>query len=181
VGLISLLLYPTYAVQAYSYRLGYVTGEARELYQFLQQQPKDYLIATLSQEADFIPTFAKRAVLASQEYAIPYHLDYYQPIRQRVKDLIKAQYSQDLAEVKNFINQYKIDLWLIDNNAFQVEYLANNLWLQQFQPEVTGAIAILQQERELILSKLKERCNVFSNSDLKLLSTKCISNVKASN
>ncbi|MGL4882758.1 MAG: hypothetical protein ACRC8K_17125, partial [Waterburya sp.] len=45
--IIGALLYPTYAVQSYPYRLGYVTGEAVELYQFLQQQPKDVLIAIL--------------------------------------------------------------------------------------------------------------------------------------
>ncbi|AFZ35134.1 hypothetical protein Sta7437_1567 [Stanieria cyanosphaera PCC 7437] len=181
VGLISLLLYPTYAVQAYPYRLGYVEGKALELYQFLQQQPKDYLIATLSSEGDFIPTFAKKRVLVSQEYAIPYHLDYYQSIRQRVKDLIHAQYSQNLTEIQNFINQYQIDLWLIDQNAFQVEYLNNNFWLKQFQPELNNAISIVKQKQELVLARLGNECNIFPNSEFKVLSASCIANFIRSN
>lgn len=181
VGLISLLLYPTYAVQAYSYRLGYVEGKSVELYQFLQQQPQDYLIATLSLEADFIPTFAQRKVLVSQEYAIPYHLDYYQPIRQRVKDLIKAQYSQDLTEIQNFLTQYKIDLLLIERNSFQVEYFKNNLWLKQFQPEFNNAISIVKQEQGLVLAKLGNKCNIFPNSEFYILPASCIKDFIRSN
>jgi hypothetical protein len=181
VGLLSLLLYPTYAVQAYPYRLGYVEGKSVELYQFLQQQPKDFLIATLSSEADFIPTFAKRRVLVSQEYAIPYHLDYYQPIRQRVKDLIKAQYSKDLAEIQKFIDQYQIDLWLIDRNAFQADYLKNNTWLKQFQPEFNNAISIVQQKQELVLAKLGNECNIFPNSEFEILPASCIKDFIRSN
>ncbi|GAB4233539.1 MAG: hypothetical protein Kow0049_17040 [Stanieria sp.] len=181
VGLICLLLYPTYAVQAYPYRLGYVEGKAVELYQFLQQQPKNYLIATLSPEADFIPTFAKRRVLVSQEYAIPYHLDYYQPIRQRVKDLIKAQYSQDLSEIQSFLTQYKIDLLFIDRNGFQVDYLNNNLWLKQFNPEFQNAISIVQQKQELVLAKLGNECNIFPNSEFEILPASCIKDFIRSN
>ncbi|BAU66854.1 hypothetical protein STA3757_42600 [Stanieria sp. NIES-3757] len=181
VLLISLFLYPTYAVQAYPYRLGYVEGKEVKLYQFLQQQPKDSLITTLSSEADFVPTFAKRKVLVSQEYAIPYHLDYYQQIRQRVKDLIKAQYSQDLTEIQNFINQYQINFWLIDRNAFQVEYLNNNLWLKQFQPEFNNAISIVKQEQGLVLAKLGNECNIFPNSEFKILPASCIKDFIRSN
>ena len=54
--LLGLLLYPTYAVQAYPHRLGYVEPETTELYQFLQQQPKDSLIATLGEKQTlFLP------------------------------------------------------------------------------------------------------------------------------
>lgn len=174
--LIILLLYPTYAVQAYPYRLGYVEGKAVKLYRFLEQQPHNYLIATLSKEGDFIPSFAKRKVLVSQEYAIPYHLDYYLQIRQRVKDLIKAQYSTDLAEVKSFLDRYQIDLWLIDKNAWQVEYLNKNLWLKQFQPECARAIAMIKQKK-LVLASLGNKCDLFSGSDFKVLSASCLNKI----
>ncbi|MBE9047506.1 hypothetical protein IQ255_24405 [Pleurocapsales cyanobacterium LEGE 10410] len=167
------LLYPTYAVQSYPYRLGYVTGKATELYQFLQQQPKDSLIATLSSEADFIPSLAQRSVLVASEYSIPYHLDYYQPFSQRTKDLIQAQYSSSQAELERFIQQYQIDLWLIDQNAFTIPYLKDNLWLKQFQPEADRAIASIQQKQPLIVSKL-DRCSIFQTAELNLLDTKCI-------
>ena len=168
------LLYPTYAVQSYPYRLGYVTGKAPELYQFLQQQPKDILIATLSQEGDFIPSLAKRSVLVAEEYSIPYHWDYYQQIRQRSKDLIQAQYSSSQTDINRFIEKYQIDLWLVDKNAFNSQYLNSNSWLNQFQPETNQAITNLKQNNKLIIKNKSDRCSVFQTSETNLLNAKCL-------
>ncbi|MGL4882946.1 MAG: hypothetical protein ACRC8K_18095, partial [Waterburya sp.] len=174
--IIGALLYPTYAVQSYPYRLGYVTGEAVELYQFLQQQPKDVFIATLSSEGDFIPSFAQRSVLVAEEYSIPYHLDYYQPIRQRTQDLIKAQYSSNQDEVNQFIKQYGIDLWLLDKNAFTTQYLQNNSWLRQFQPETQQAIASLKSTQQPLVATKTKQCRIFQTAKLELLDTQCLLN-----
>ncbi|MCC0177978.1 hypothetical protein I4641_13420 [Waterburya agarophytonicola K14] len=176
--IITALLYPTYAVQSYPYRLGYVTGEVPELYQFLEQQPKDILIASLSKEADFIPSLAKRSVLVSEEYSIPYHWDYYQQIRQRAKDLIQAQYSSSQAEIEHFIKQYKIDLWLLDKDTFNSEYLSKNSWLNQFQPETKNAIAKLQDNNKFILNNKSDRCSVFQTAKLNLLDARCLISVQ---
>ncbi|MGV2828300.1 hypothetical protein [Myxosarcina sp. GI1(2024)] len=174
--IVSALLYPTYAVRAYPYRLGYVTGKSPQLYQFLQQQPKDILIASLSQEADFIPSLAERSVLTAAEYSIPYHLDYYQPLRQRTQDLIAAQYSNNLEVIQTFIDKYNLDMWLLDRDAFTVNYLENNNWLMQFQPQAKRAIAFLQQNSQPVLITKFEGCRMFENDNLILLSAKCIEN-----
>jgi hypothetical protein len=84
----------------------YIVGKAPTLYEFFKEQPKDILIASLSSEADNLPTFSKRAILVGWEYAVPYHVGYDRKIRQRATDLIRAQYTQNLAEVQNFIQQY---------------------------------------------------------------------------
>lgn len=171
---IAALLYPTYAVQSYPYRLGYVTGESPELYQFLQQQPKDILIASLSSEANFIPSLAQRSILLAEEYSIPYHWNYYQQIRQRAKDLIQAQYSNSPTEIKEFIDKYQINLWLIDNNAFTTQYLENNSWLNQFKPETNNAINNLEKRDRLVIQKIGDLCNIFQTSKLNLVDAKCL-------
>ena len=170
---LSIILYPTYAVQSYSYRLGYVTGKAPQLYQFLQQQPKDVVIASLSSEADFIPSLARRTVLVSAEYNIPYHLDYYAQMRQRAKDLIQAQYTSSQAVLNRFIRQYRVDLWLLDRQAFAVDYLTNNSWLNQFPLAVQSAIASLQDTQPVIMSQ-SDRCSIWQTTELKLLDAKCL-------
>jgi hypothetical protein len=172
--LIACLLYPTYAASQYPYRLGYVTGEATSLYQFLEQQPKDYLIASLSQEADMIPSLAKRSVLISAEYAIPYHRIYYQQIQERTKDLIRAQYSINHQEIKNFIDKYKINLWLLDANFLEEKYLANNSWSRQFEPEVIEARETLSRGKIPALVQSINQCTLFQEQDLIILSAKCI-------
>ena len=167
------LLYPTYAVQAYPQRLGYVTANSPELYQFLQQQPKDITIATLSSEADFIPSFAQRSVLTAREYSIPYHWDYYKQIRQRTRDLIRAQYSLNLQDVEQFSDRYRVDLWLLDRSAFTPEYLNRNDWLKQFSAEVQPAMINLQKQLPAIATKI-DRCRIFSTDKLDLLNSECL-------
>jgi hypothetical protein len=169
---IGILLYPTYAVQAYPQRLGYVTAKKPELYQFLQQQPKNIVIATLSELGDFIPSFAQRSVLTAREYSIPYHWDYYKQIRQRTQDLIQAQYSSNPADFKQFIQQYQVDLWLIDRTAFTGEYLQQNDWLNQFQPEIQQAIA--NSNRQSAISQKIDQCSIFQTSGINLLASKCL-------
>ncbi|NJK56534.1 MAG: hypothetical protein HC939_11310 [Pleurocapsa sp. SU_5_0] len=168
---ISALLYPTYAVQAYPHRLGYVTAKTPELYQFLRQQPKDIAIATLGESGDFIPSFAQRSVLTAREYSIPYHWDYYKQIRQRTQDLIQAQYSPNPADFRQFIQQYQIDLWLIDRPAFSAEYLQQNDWLNQFQPEIQQAIANLEHPA---IAKKIDQCSIFQTPNLNVLTSKCL-------
>ncbi len=172
--LVFLLLLPTYAVQSYPYRLGYITGEATELYQFLQEQPTDYLIASLSREADNIPSFTARSVLVAEEYAIPYHQGYYQQFRQRVQYLIAAQYSLAPQIIIDFVNKYGINLWLVDTNAFSVDYLQNNQWLQQFNSEITKAILNLKNNQKPIISELGNDCTIFQTEEHLVWETDCL-------
>lgn len=171
---IGALLYPTYAVQAYPQRLGYVTANNPKLYKFLRQQPKDSVIATLSELGDFIPSFAQRRVLTAREYSIPYHWDYYKKIRQRTQDLIQAQYSSSPADVKQLIQQYRVDLWLVDRNAFTIEYLQQNDWLKQFQPETREAIANLKHHQVSAIAQKIDQCSIFQTPEINLLASKCL-------
>jgi hypothetical protein len=168
------LLYPTYAVQAYPQRLGYVTANNPELYQFLRQQPKDTVIATLSELGDFIPSFAQRTVLTAREYSIPYHWDYYKQIRQRTQDLIQAQYSLNPGDLKQLIQQYQVGFWLVDSTAFTVEYLQQNNWLNQFQPATQQAIANLKNHQPLAIAQKIDQCSVFQTPEINLLTSKCL-------
>jgi len=145
------------------------------LYEFLKTQPKDILIASLSEEANNIPTFSQRSILVSREYALPFHLGYYRQIRQRAIDLIHAQYSQDLAAAQQLIQKYGVDFWLLERTAFTPEYLTNNPpWLRSFQPEFTEAITNLEQGRKPALVELVERCSVFELKSLVVLQADCI-------
>ena len=153
---------------------GYRIGQVAQLYQFFQQQPKDIVIASLSGEANNLPSFSQRSILVGSEYAIPFHVGYYRQLRQRVLEVISAQYSSDLIEVNNFIEQYQVDFWLLDKNAFTPEYVANYKWLQHYQPAATEAQQQLEQGSEPILASSVNRCNVFETETLVVLEAKCI-------
>jgi hypothetical protein len=174
----SLLVFftPVYVAKAnpqYLKAVGFLHGEAPLLYQFLSDRPKDSVIASLSEEADFIPSLAHRSVLVSEEYSIPYHQGYYQQIRQRTQDLITAQYSPDLREVRKFLQRYKVNLWLVDRRAFETSYLAKNKWIQQFERETKQAIENLTSDREPILKQMQSQCQIFEDKNLVLLDMSC--------
>ncbi|NER33765.1 MAG: hypothetical protein F6J93_06870 [Oscillatoria sp. SIO1A7] len=152
---------------------GYVVGDAPSLYKFLQQQPKDSLIASLSEEANNLPAFAGRSILVGREYAIPYHLGYYNEFRQRTIALIQAQYSPDLADARKQIEKYGIDLWLIDRGAFSGEYIAANRWLSQYRV-AAEAIASLSQGSQPALAAQVEPCSVFQSDRFLVLEADCI-------
>ncbi len=151
----------------------FVTSSTPELYKFLQTQPQNSLIASLAGETDNIPVFAQRSILVGKEYALPIHTKYYQQFRQRMLDLITAQYSLDINQVKAFINKYAVNLWVIERSAFQKEYLTDNRFLKQYQPANNQAIAHLQEGTPAI-SKIMPTCTVFEAKGLVVLNAECV-------
>jgi len=152
----------------------YVEGKRPALYEFLQQQPKDTLIASLSREADNLQMFAQRPVLFNRENGIPYHMGYYRQYQQRGLDLITAQYSPDLATLQAVNATYGIDLWLLEADSFTVDYFQRHEWLTQFQPAAAAAQAHLQAGQTPALAKLDPQCRVFAKDDMVVLAAPCI-------
>ncbi|MCU0547795.1 MAG: hypothetical protein MUC48_00475 [Leptolyngbya sp. Prado105] len=174
---IALVAYPQFS-QGFP-NTNFRVGQDTALYEFLQAQPKNSLIATLADEANNISTFSQRSVLFSREHALPFHLGYYRQIRQRILDTIQAQYSLDLTAAKQTIEKYQINFWLIEQTAFTPLYLTNASWLKSFEPEFTIALTHLQQEKTPALAKLTH-CAALNTPRFTLLDAKCISNTSNS-
>jgi hypothetical protein len=167
----ALLFYPGYTPEFP--RTNYVVGTQPDLYRFLQQRPSNTLIASLSVEASNLPSFAQRSVYVAREYAIPYHMGYYLPFQQRVKNLINAQYSPSLPRLKRFIRETGVDFWLLDRQAFTPEYLEES-WVRQYPVAKRLALRTLRQGRTPALAETINACRVFQNMDFILLDAVCI-------
>ena len=128
---IALLLYYPVFIKKFP-KTVYQRGKYPTVYQFFQQQPKDILIASPAAEINNLPTFTQRSILEGREYAIPYHLGYYNEFRQRVIDLTQAQYSDNLDDVKVLIQKYGVDLWPLESGIFSPEYIRTNSLLRQY-------------------------------------------------
>lgn len=174
VALLTALIfsYPTF-LEKFS-DTGYKTARTPALYEFLAQQPKDSLIASLSQEANNIPTFSRRSVLVGPEIDVPYHTGYSRQIHQRAVDLMRAQYSQDLIAVKYLIQKYGVDFLVLDQDAFTPEYIETDRWLQGIQPAAAEAVASLKQGTVPALSRLTESCSVFKTKGMVVLQAECV-------
>lgn len=156
----------------------YIVGQAPRVYEFFRQQPKDIIIASVSEEADNLPTFAQRAILVGWEYAVPYHVDYDRQIRERATALIRAQYTQSLAELQTFIEQYSVDFFLLDRTAFTPEYLTTNPWLKQWKAIAKDILVTLQQDTTLVLASSVQQCSVLETENLIVLKAECVAKGK---
>lgn len=155
-------------------RTDYIVGEVPPVYEFFASQPKDILIASVSEEVNNIPSFSQRSILIGGEgYPVPYHKGYYGEIRQRTIDLIKAHYSPNLQDVQSFIEKYGIDFWLVEEGAFTPEYLTRDDWMMQYQPTTNEAIATLQEGKTPALAILRDRCTVFKSDRFFILQASC--------
>ena len=64
-------------------RVNYIVGNAPNLYRFFAVRPPTIRIASIADEANNLPTFCRRTIIFGVETAVPFHPDYYLPLRQR--------------------------------------------------------------------------------------------------
>lgn len=152
----------------------YQVGQSPKIYQYFQQQPQDILIASLSEEIDNVPTFAKRSIFIGWEYAVPYHLGYNRQITQRSTDLISAQYSDNLTEVQNFLRLSGVDFLVLDRLAFTPEYMTTNPWFIQWTAIAKDMALKLKGGTRPALLNTVERCSVVESDKLIVLQAECV-------
>jgi hypothetical protein len=157
----------------------WIVGTEPTIYQFLAEQPKDTLIASLASEADNLPAFSGRSNLVGREFALAYHPAYYEQMKQRAIALIDAQYNPDLSVNQKVIDKYKIDFFLIERNAFEPDYLLQQEWLirSSFREKVFEANEGLKQGEIPALKKLGDRCSVVSTTKSILVDANCLKSI----
>lgn len=168
---VAVVLYPYFAKKFPT--VGYVEGKMPALYKFFEQQPKDILIASIATDTDHLPTFSQRSVLVAKEYAVPYQKGYYSRYRQRLNDLIRAQYTPDRAVLQKFISSYGVDFWMLDRNALTLQYVKDDGWLNQFD-SIPEARLSLEQGKIPALASAMTSCAVFQNEIVVVLDASCI-------
>ncbi|HXF39770.1 MAG TPA: hypothetical protein VN687_08670, partial [Blastocatellia bacterium] len=94
--------------------------------------------------------------------------------RQRAIDLINAQYSADLVELQDFVRKYQVDFVVVDQRAFDSDYLKRDRWFRLYEPVTSDAIKRLKAGSEPALAKLMTQCSSFSNEDVVVISAECI-------
>lgn len=153
----------------------YTRGQSPDLYAYLQQQPKDTLVASLTEETNNLPSFAQRSIFVGAEsYTLPYHLGYYAEVKQRTVDLINAQYSLEPSGVQAFLAKYPIDLWLLHENAFTPKWIQRSDWLKQYLHEASTPLRTIQAGRPAALQFASEACTVAEIDDFVVLEADCL-------
>jgi len=153
-----------------------IGNKDQEIYQYLSQQPKDILVASLAKKANNIPAFAQRSILIGGEFAMAYHPAYHNQIKQKTVDLLQAQYSSDITVLKSFIAKYQINYFILDKTAFYPEYFSQKKWLinSSWQNKTKKVIKQLKSKNTPVLTKFIKPCRIISTTDLILLDAACI-------
>jgi hypothetical protein len=152
----------------------YRVGTAPAVYEFFQQQPKDILIASLSEEIDNVPTFSKRSILIGWEYAVPYHVTFNHQMTQRATDLISAQYSDNVSQIKSFTDKYGVDFFVLDKEAFNPEYFTTNPWFVQWKKIAKETSLKVQGKTPPVLLNYLNKCSVLKTDNLIVVQAKCV-------
>ena len=148
----------------------YVRGDAPELYRFLEERRPGGLVATLSDQADLLPSLARRPVLTAREYMIPYATRYHRALADRTLAMIEAQYARDPGPMRRLIRAYGVTDILVDSDAFAPDYLRHAWWAQAF-PQASTAIDMASGPA---LRDRIERCRVFRTDRHIVLDAACV-------
>lgn len=162
----------------------WVVGGTPEIYAYLAKQPKDTLVASIAEEGNNIPAFSQRSTLVGREFSSAFYLNYYADVQERIVDLLSAQYTTEKVTLRNVIRKYNIDFFLIEDTAFEAEYLFNRNWLihSSFKSKVEDIIQQLQTEDRIsILSQSQDTCVNARSNQLSLINAHCIENLLLKN
>ncbi len=55
-----------------------------------------------------------------------------------------------------------------------IDYLKNNPWLRQFQPETSNAMDMISKKQKPILARLSNRCQIFTEQNLVEIEADCL-------
>jgi hypothetical protein len=171
----ALVLYPE-GVQGYPVRqTNYVQGQFPQLYEFLERQPPDRVVAGLTYEINNLPAFTHRSILVGgQGYALPYHQGYFAEVTRRSEALIQAQYSPSSADLRTFIQDFGVDFWLLEQEAFSPQFVQQDAWLRQYPPLDEKVFEALDLGIRPALMTAQETCKVLEESSLILVDARCI-------
>jgi hypothetical protein len=172
-GVLALALAAGLALYPAKYDAVIVGNRHPKVAAYLRTQPKDVLVAAAAVEADSIPTFAGRRVLTSREYALPYHLGYYNQMRQRTEDLIDAYYAESPRAVLDLIDRYGVDLIVVNRAAFNPTTL-ERAWTHEFEPYSSMILEKLGRSQRFILLDLARRCAVVDSGEVAVVPATCV-------
>jgi len=102
------------------------------LYSFVKELPGKPMIAIHPYQGSEIPITTGKSVFLSMELSHPWWTNYWIIIRQRTKDFFKAYYSYNPNEIISFINENKIDYWIISHKHFTPKYIKGRIYIRPF-------------------------------------------------
>jgi hypothetical protein len=171
-GAVSVLAAIGLAAYPAKYDGNFVIDDIPNVTAYLRTLPADTLIAGVPTDTDSVPALTGRPVLVNREYALAYHIGFYQVVRQRTLDLIDAYYSDSPARVAEFAAKYGVQIFLVDRRAFDPA-VAADAWAGSFEPYTSLVMDRLQRRGRFALLDSVRRCSVVTQRDVSVVPASC--------
>lgn len=155
------------------FNVKYRSPEPQELYDYIALQPRDVVIASDTRQADDIPLRTGRSVLFSHKHSIPYHPNYYEPMRDAIIAFLRALYAPDLKQMQHFVAGHRVSHLILHRAAFTPAYIRSIWWSRQFPDEAERAIRALDRGLPAV-ARQAGRCVRASYGELLVIGAQCL-------
>ncbi len=144
---------------------------AWKLYAFVEQLPKDVLLAGPPGEMDNIPLFARRKVFVSDEANQPLYDRYYREIRGRLLRTFDAYYARDLKVVEDFRNEAGVGYMLVRKEDFTHRFNRSRYYSEPYNAHIL-ALKKGHSAGEFIFANPPKRTIVYDDGYFQLVDLK---------
>jgi hypothetical protein len=131
-----------------------------EMLHFLQTLPKDSLVAGHPNVMDNVPLVARRKVVANTELALPYYTGYYNWIKPRLADSLRAYYAADEKQLRAFLDGYGVNALVVRRSHFDKAFLDGVITYEPFNTEIKKRLG---KNPEFVLSPAPRKDRCFEN------------------
>jgi hypothetical protein len=112
-----------------------------EMIEFVCGLPKRTLIAAHPSDASNVPLLARRSVIACEETAAPYHLGYYDHVRERIAAELAATFATDWDAVDRLSDRYGVSVFLVDRARYRRPVDPERVYFEPFRTGLRALIA----------------------------------------
>lgn len=111
------------------------------LYSYLRTLPRDAVIASHPDAADFIPTLSRRKVFVNFELSYPFFDAFWNTMTNRTRALFDAYYAEQRADIYRFCEENAIDYLVVRRRDFNPEYLdTHRVYFEPFNSYVRARL-----------------------------------------
>lgn len=172
-GLLALMLAAGLALYPAEFSGNFVEDPTPAITAYLRELPPDALVVGVPTQADSVPAFAGRRVLANREYSLPYHVGYYREVDRRLRDQIQAYYADTPGPLVEFSARYGVTVYLVNRAAFDPK-TAFDAWSGGFEPFSSLVLERVENGRRFALLEATRRCGVLTERDITVVPAACI-------
>jgi hypothetical protein len=176
-GVVAVLLAIGLALYPARFDGNFVRDPTPAITAYLRALPVDTLVVGVPTETDSVPAFARRPVLVNREYALAYHLGFYEQVERRANDLVEAYYAESPRQINELSARYGVGVFLVNHAAFDPATAAD-AWSGSFEPYTSLVLEKTERGGRFALEEAARRCGALSEGQVTVVPAGCLATMR---